>query len=148
VIGKLSWTKAQGTLAEAAWHDRKMTLKRGGLWKPVVSIRTAEQRDDIASIKLHWLHDSTLVFTKGISYGWKFISIWRQEWGFVKSGGSPVLTFNANWTMSGLTIDVNVVDAAGADDRLPLLIIFGCYLLASTYGSDGDDTAVLAAVMG
>lgn len=140
-VGRISWMKEWGTLAEAQFGSVSYTFKRNGMWKPYLTVRAEGTPYDIARMELRWMTDSALKMQDGTIYAWSLASMWRQEWAFTGSNGSKPVVFKTKVTTKGVEAEVILEKDFQANSHAPLLVLLGWYLIASTYGSDGGETA-------
>jgi len=135
ILATLSFRSMWGTLALAETADGNWTFKRVGFLNPRVTIRMADQPQDLAIYTPKFWGDGILSFQDGTSLSWKPINFWRTAWCFFDTNDSPLVDFHLGREKEKLS-DILKTQAnieiffLGAYRRwLPVLLPFGMYLL-------------------
>ena len=142
-VATLRWPKAMGSLAEASAGDSAWTFKRVGFWRTTGTIRAAGTETDQATFDPRWNGDGVLALDGGATYLWHGSHVWNRTYAWLNAHEQEVVRFDPTKGMlkSSATVEP-LVDATRLPD-LPLLVLFGWYLLVM-----GNRDAGAATVMG
>jgi len=134
-LASLAFRSSFGTLAVAETAEGRWTFKRVGFLNPRVTVRMADEQDDVAVYYPKLWGDGVLIFDNGTSLAWKPVNFWRTEWVFTDSAGGLLMKLNlgrANEKLSDIFKTQATVEMSSADASRHLLSILaplGLYLL-------------------
>lgn len=142
LVATLNFRNDWGTMAAAENADGAWTFKRVGFWQNRASIRLVGSEQDLAIFANNtWSSGGTLEFTSGASYK-ASTNFWstRMEW---KTGelDEPLIAFHIGGFFKQ-SAEVEIDPAAASLPELPLLILFGWYLIIMLH----RDSAAVAAI--
>jgi hypothetical protein len=140
-VARLRYRKHFGTLATAESGDGCWTFKRVGFWQNKASIRACNAEDDLAVFKNDtWSSGGTLAFASGSQFN-ATTNFWMTRLEFQTPQGEVLVRFHHKGVFS-MTAEVEITPQAGSLPELPLLVLFGWYLLIMLYN---DSTSVVVA---
>lgn len=127
-LGKLEWARSGGSLARASCEDAAWTFKRVGLWRPRITIRLADENEEMGAFAPNLAGAGSLAFDAGPQFGWMQAWGWnRHEWAWSLATGSTAMSFRAG---AERTIEVRVGHQELGGFGV-LLALFGGYLIES-----------------
>ena len=140
LVATLRWRGMFGTLATAESGDGSFTFKRVGFFQNRATIRAAGAETDLAVFRNStWTGGGELTFATGR----KFLAttaLWSQRLEFTTESEAPLVRFRYGGVFRR-TADVEVEEAARELPELPLLVLFGWYLLVML---EQDSAAVVS----
>ena len=139
-LATLRWPRALGSLAEAEAVKGRWTFKRTGFWKPRATIRIAGSEEDVAIFQPQWTGNGVLGFADGSSSRrWTGTNFLRTRFAWEDERGDPLVRLHSR----GLRTEAEVAlepDALRLPE-LPLLVIFGLYLVVSEQAAGGASSS-------
>ncbi|MFZ0699637.1 MAG: hypothetical protein WAN74_05565 [Thermoplasmata archaeon] len=136
LLGSLSWTKAQGSLALARVADREFTIKRVGFLNPHVTARRKGEEKDLARLASHLSHHR-IELAGGARYDLKRAGLLVPAWQLLAGDGTELLhvePVREGRRLDGGTIQVS---AAARDlTELPLLLLLTWYFIVLSWRED------------
>lgn len=144
-VARLRWPSAWGSLAEATCTEETWTFKRVGFWRTRSTIRIAGSDGDIATFDPRWTGNGELTLVSGAKYRWEGTNLWATKFAWRDAAEQDLVQFgsSAGLTKMGATVEIRSAGAALAD--LPLLVLYGYYLLVMSHQ---DASATVAATSG
>ncbi len=144
VVGTLRWQKPFGSLALAEVADARWSFKRSGFLRPVVTARPSEAAAEPSMLRPNWRGEGPLFCPGGRSYTWTSLSYWRCEWAFLDSRGETLVRFTPDPGRGKAAAEITLSPSALAVPDLPLLVLFGWYLLVLASEDEEAAAAVIA----
>jgi len=144
VLATLRWPKSWGSLAEAEVAEGRWTFKRVGFWRTRGTLRVAGDEDDIGTLEARWTGNGTLTLASGESYGWESTNLWGTRYGWSDSRGTELVRFGATASLLREEAAVELSPRASALSDLPLLVLYGWYLLVMHNRDAAGATAATA----
>ena len=135
VLASLSFRSSFGTLALAETAEGQWTFKRVGFLNPRVTVRVADEEDDLAVYRPKFWGDGVLTFDDGASYAWAPTNFWHTVWAFSDSAGQLLLSLTQGREKGRLSdifktqASVEIAAPDAAPDVLAVLLTLGMYLL-------------------
>ncbi|NNN18056.1 MAG: hypothetical protein HKL79_06825 [Thermoplasmata archaeon] len=136
LLGSLSWTKAQGSLALAGIADRQFTIKRVGFLHPHVTVRRAGEERDLARLASHLGHHR-IEFAGGARYDLKRAGVLVPAWQLLAEDGTELA--HVEPVREGRRLDGGIVQVSlPARDltELPLLLLLTWYFIVLSWRED------------
>ena len=149
-LGALVFRSSTGTLARAETGAGCWTFKRVGFLNPRVSLRVAEEEDDLGEFQPKLWGGGLLTLRDGATFGWSSSNFWMTSWTFRDAGGHALVEFSPGVANQRLRdalknqASVSIEPAAIGESHLPLLVTFGMYLLVLRQ----DDAAAVVVATG
>lgn len=114
------------TTADGAW-----TFNRAGFWQSTSTIRTAGADADLGRFAPRWTGTGPLNLASGARYDWKTANFWATNYVWRNDLGQNLVRFRSTRGIlrMGAVVDITPEGAALPDLDLPLLTVFGYYLL-------------------
>lgn len=142
LVATLKFSGMFGTLATAESGDGSWTFKRVGFWRQQATVREQGADTDLAVFRNRtWSGGGELLFTDGRSFK-ATTKLWTTRLEFSSQRDEPLVRFSYGGVFRRAA-DVHVEDAARSKPELPLLVLFGWYLLVML-----ERDAAAVAVMG
>lgn len=136
----LNFRSSWGTLAFADSEDGNWTFKRIGFWQHRASIRETGAEQDLAIFTNNtWSQGGTLEFIGGRRYK-ATTNFWMTQMEWKTEDEQPLVRFHIGGFFKH-TADVEILALAAHLPELPLLVLFGWYLVLMLY----RDSAATAA---
>ena len=133
VLATLRWPKAWwSSLAEAASAGGEWTFERSGFWKPKTTIRAPGSETEQATFEQNWRGAGVLQLPYGPAYRWEKESFWGARFVWKDATGNPLVRFRYRALKPG---EVEVTPSAASVSDLPLLVVFGWYVLVTAVQS-------------
>ena len=133
-----------GTLATAECADGAWTFKRVGFWQHRATIRAQGSDADLAVFRNNtWASGGELTFQDGRTFR-ASTNLWMTRFAFTGAGDEPLVRFHYGGVFHR-SADVELAPEARTLPELPLLVLFGWYLVIML---DRDAGAVAAASAG
>ena len=142
-VATLKFRSSWGTLAFADSGDGSWTFKRVGFWQNRASIRVTGSEQDLAVFTNNtWSQGGTLEIAGGKRYK-ATTTFWmtRMEWKTEEE--QPLVAFHIGGFFKQ-TADVEILPLAAQLPELPVLVLFGWYLILMLH-QDAATIAVVAA---
>jgi hypothetical protein len=136
----LKFRSMWGTLAFVNSGDGDWTFKRIGFWQNRASIRATDSEEDLAVFTNNtWSNGGLLKFSGGKCYK-ATTNVWmtRMEW--LTEDEQPLVAFKIGGFFKH-SAEVEIMSAAARLPELPILVLFGWYLILMLH----RDTAASAA---
>jgi len=142
LIAAMEFRSAWGTLATASSADGCWTFKRVGFWQNKASIRLCEGETDLAIFQNNtWSEGGTLTFADGATFK-ATTNFWNTQLKFQTEADEPLVQFTIGGVFKA-SAEVEILPVAMALKELPILVLFGWYLVVML---QSDSAAVIAAV--
>ncbi len=142
LVAEMRFRSAWGTLATASSADGCWTFKRVGFWQNKASIRVCEDEADLAIFQnATWSGGGTLTFADSATFK-ATTNFWNTQLGFQTEADEPLVRFHIGGIFKA-SAEVEILPAAMVLKELPLLVLFGWYLVVML---QSDSAAVIAAV--
>jgi len=141
----LNFRSSWGTLAFAISGDGDWTFKRIGFWENKASIRAKDSEEDLAIFTNNtWSSGGTLEFADGKRYK-ATTNFWmtRMEW--QTEDEQPLIGFQIGGFFKQ-SADVEILPAAARLPELPILVLFGWYLILMLQRDAAAATTVVTVV--
>jgi hypothetical protein len=143
VVATLKFRSSFGTFATAASGHASWTFKRVGFWQSKASIRASDSSTDLAVFKdKTWGHGGTLEFSDGAKFK-ATTNFWSTKLDFLTEGDEPLVSFKYGGVFRR-SAEVEFSDLAKGNSHVPLLVLFGWYLVI-LFDSDNATLAAAAA---
>ncbi len=130
-IGTLEWKSDSGSLVTGSVAEGTWAFKRTGVFKFVVSIREAEQGNEIAIFKPDWRGQGLLEFPDGPTYKWMQKSWIKNAWDLTTQDDKTLLTVRQMQGLKSILKEEGEIELAPEileDPNMPLLVLLGWYL--------------------
>jgi hypothetical protein len=128
VLATLRWRRLWGSLAEASAAEGHWTFKRTGFWQPRGTVRVAGSEDDLGTFEARWTGNGLLTLATGERYQWQSANVWGTRYEWLDERGEELVRFSSTSLLKA-EAEVDVQAAGGFLDTLPLLVLYGWYLL-------------------
>jgi hypothetical protein len=148
VMAALRWGKVFGSLAIADAAEGCWTFKRSGFLSPRVTVRLLNTEFDMAVFKPGWSGSGPIVFTNGRVYNWGYTHFWQKSWSFTNDSGQRLVRFTPEASLVNFCIHVEIDRSAQIITELPVLAIFGVYLMILMADESASSDAAGAAAAG
>ena len=142
LLGTLKFTKTFGSLAEGRTSRAAWSFKRNGFFSTNATARVLGTEQDIAVYQPNWTGSKGMVTLAG---GERLIlkntSFWGGDWGWYTESDNPLVLFKSRGVFHHGS-DISVEEPARRRPDLPLLLLFGWYVLV-LHQEDSAATAVV-----
>jgi hypothetical protein len=140
LVATLRFRGMFGTLATATSGDGSWTFKRVGFWQNRATIRRSGEDADLATFRNNtWAAGGELEFAGGRTFK-ATTNFWMTRFELVTGSESLLVRFHGGGFLRR-SADVEIAPAARKEPELPLLVLFGWYLLVML-GRDAGSAAV------
>jgi hypothetical protein len=134
LFATLKFETAVGSLATAESASATWTFKRGGVFKPRVTVRVQGTEQNLAVYHLKWgSAEGVLEFADGETYVWQLANFWATRYQIVGAEGNPLISYTSKIdNASDLLKDqarIEMAPEARDKDKLALLLSIGWYLI-------------------
>ena len=136
LLGSLSWTKAEGSLALAQIAERELTIKRIGFLHPHVTVRRKGDPKDLARLASHLSHHR-IELAGGTRYDLRRAGLLVPAWQLLAEDGTEMLHIEP--VREGRRLEGGTVQVAGAArdlTELPLLVLLTWYFIVLSWRED------------
>lgn len=128
LVGTLAFRSSFGTFAEAESGEGHWTFKRIGFWQNRASIREKGSERDLALfVNNTWSQGGTLSFEDGREFR-ATTNFWMTALEFRSPQDELLVRFDHDGVLK-LSAEVTVTDLGATTGDLPLLVLFGWYLV-------------------
>jgi hypothetical protein len=145
LIGKLSWMKTAGSLAQAEIKGEAWTFKRTGFFKVQITIRRPDSDYDLAVFKPNWRGTGILEFADGRLFHGQTTGFLSSGFEFADHMGRPLMRITAKPRFLKSGADVSIEPSAEFLEETPLLLTLGWYLCLLAMEDQATVVAVTAA---
>lgn len=145
LVATLNFRSSWGTLAFATSGDGEWTFKRIGFWENRASVRVKNSEEDLAIFTNNtWSDGGTLEFAGGKRYK-ATTNFWmtRMEW--KTEDEQPLVGFQIGGFFKQ-SAEVEVLPSAARLPELPVLVLFGWYLILMLHRDAAAATTVVTAI--
>jgi hypothetical protein len=147
LVATLKFRSAWGTFATAESGDGCWTFKRIGFWQNKASIRVCGSEADLAIFQNNtWSSGGSLAFADGPRFN-ATTNFWMTNYEFRAETDEPLVRFRHGGVFRD-SARVEVLPPARTLPELPLLVLFGWYLVLMLSSDAGGAAAVIAATSG
>jgi hypothetical protein len=144
LVATLTFRSAWGSLARAESADGCWSFKRVGFWQTRTTVRRCESETDLAIFRHNtWSGGGTLTFSDGRVFHLTS-NTWQTKLDVLDSQQISLLHY-ASIGLFKLGATLSVEPHAIASTELPLLTLFGWYVIVMMYYDAAATTAVMSA---
>ncbi len=127
-VADLIFRSSWGTLAFATSGEGSWTFKRIGFWQNKASIRANDSEEDLAVFTNNtWRQGGTLEFAGGLRYK-ATTNFWMTKMEWQTEAEQPLVRFHIGGFFRQ-SAEVEILPAAARLPELPILVLFGWYLI-------------------
>lgn len=143
LVATLKFRSAWGTLAYADSGDGSWTFKRVGFWQKSASIRINGVDEDLAIFTNNtWSQGGTLEFANGQSFK-ATTNFWMTQMEWQTEDDQPLVRFHIGGFFKQ-SAEVEILPEATQIPELPILILFGWYLILMLHSDSAAASAAAA----
>lgn len=147
VVATLRWER--GSLAVAETAEGRWSFKRPGFGRSRVSVRAVGSGTDVAAFSSGWTGRGTLQLSTGRYFHWSAANLWRSQWVWQDSDGTPLAHFGSRQRLVKVEGRVKIEQSALTLPELDLLVALGWYLFVMrAHDSTSDAIATTAGTAG
>lgn len=140
----LDFRNAWGTFATAQSGDGVWTFKRVGFWQNRATIRVEDSEQDLAEFtNSTWRRGGTLEFVHGRIFK-ATTNFWMTEMEWLREDEEPLVQFDIGGFFKH-NADVEILPDAIGIPELPILVMFGWYLILMLYRDAAAASSAAAA---
>jgi hypothetical protein len=144
LAGSLRFRSSFGSFATAESADGCWTFKRVGFWRTRVTVRSCGSDDDIAVFKNNtWSGGGTVELSNGQTFR-ATTNFWQTKFGFETEAGEKLVEFATSGLLH-LSATVELHPRFVTLAELPLMVMFGFYLIIMMHADDSTAAVVGAA---
>ncbi len=141
-VASLNFRSSWGTLATAESGDGCWSFKRIGFWQNRANIRECGSENDVAIFTNNtWKQGGTLEFAGGGVFK-ATTNFWMTRLEWLDLNDEPLMRFNIGGFFKH-SAEIEILPVAARLPELPLLVLFGWYLILMLY-RDSAATAAAA----
>lgn len=142
-IAKLSWASKSGTLATGKMKSGEWSFKRTGFFRPHITIRRSNSKQNIGVIKFNFTNNSVLKFLSGEIFYWRNLNAWRGEWGFLDENENLILRVVPNFNKKGADGFVYIESLEEVNEIAEILLLVSWYTVISYFTEEENENEVL-----
>jgi hypothetical protein len=127
-LATLRWKTPFGSIALAEAADETCSFKRGGFFRPKITVRRPGSDENVAILHAGWGGEGSLDFANGSWYQWRNNNFWHSEWAFFNKMGELLVQFKPEPAFLQHAASVHIETRAMSLPDLPLVML-GWYLM-------------------
>lgn len=142
-LAKLSWTSKSGTLATGKMKFGEWSFKRTGFFRPLITIRRSNEKQNIGVLKFNFSNNSVLKFSTGETFYWRNLNPWRGEWGFLDKELNLVLRIIPNFNKKGADGFVYIESIEEVNETTAVMILVSWYIVISYFTEEENEFIIM-----
>ena len=142
-LAKLSWANKAGTLATGKMKYGEWSFKRTGFFRPYITIRRSNEKQNIGVVKFNFTNNSVLKFSTGETFYWRNLNAWRGEWGFLDNDKNLVLRVVPNFNKKGADGFVYIESLEEVNETAAILLLVSWYIVISYFTEEENEIKLM-----
>lgn len=129
VLAHLCWESGWGSRASAEAAEGRWQFKRGGFFRPQITITAADSGAEVAVFRASWNSSGTLTYADGHAFVWGKASFWGTQWEWKSVTGTSVMRLGRRSRIGPRGMLVELAPEARTLSEPALLAALGRYLI-------------------